>query len=39
MAGPNLFRGSTVHKEEENLSIMDKMAGPNVTFVQRVHCT
>ncbi len=25
-----LFRGSTVHKEEDNLSIVDKMAGPNV---------
>ncbi len=23
-----LFRGSTVHKEEDNLSIVDKMAGP-----------
>ncbi len=27
-----LFRGSTVHKEEDNLSIEDKMAGPNVSF-------
>ncbi len=27
-----LFRGSTVHKEEDNLSIVDKMAGPNVSF-------
>ncbi len=27
-----LFRGSTVHKEEDNLiSIVDKMAGPNVS--------
>ncbi len=25
-----LFRGSTVHKEEDNLSIVDKMADPNV---------
>ncbi len=25
-----LFRGSTVHKEEDNLFIVDKMAGPNV---------
>ncbi len=31
-----LFRGSTVHKEEDNLSIVDKMAGPNVSFIQRV---
>ncbi len=23
-----LFRSSTVHKEEDNLSIVDKMAGP-----------
>ncbi len=23
-----LFRDSTVHKEEDNLSIVDKMAGP-----------
>ncbi len=34
-----LFRGSTVHKEEDNLSIVDKMAGPNVSFTQRFHCT
>ncbi len=34
-----LFRGSTVHKEEDNLSIVDKMAGPNVSFIQRFHCT
>ncbi len=33
-----LFRGSTVHKEEDNLSIVDKMAGPNVSFIQRLHC-
>ncbi len=33
-----LFRGSTVHKEEDNLSIVDKMAGPNVSFIQSVHC-
>ncbi len=26
-----LFRGSTVHKEEDNLSIVDKIAGPNVS--------
>ncbi len=32
-----LFRGSTVHKEEDNLSIVDKMAGPNVSFIQRLH--
>ncbi len=25
-----VFRGSTVHKEEDNLSIVDKMADPNV---------
>ncbi len=31
-----LFRGSTVHKEEDNLSIVDEMAGPNVSFIQRV---
>ncbi len=34
-----LFRGSTVHKEEDNLSIVDKMAGPNVSFIQRFYCT
>ncbi len=34
-----LFRGSTVHKEEDNLSIVDKMAGPKVSFIQRFHCT
>ncbi len=28
-----LFRGSTVHKEEDNLSIVDKMAGPYVSFI------
>ncbi len=33
-----LFRGSTVHKEEDNLSIVDKMAGPNVSFIQRMPC-
>ncbi len=33
-----LFRGSTVHKEEDNLSIVDKMASPNVSFIQRVYC-
>ncbi len=32
-----LFRDSTVHKEEDNLSIVDKMAGPNVSFIQRFH--
>ncbi len=32
-----LFRGSTVHKEADNLSIVDKMAGPNVSFIQRFH--
>ncbi len=26
-------------REEDNLSIVDKMAGPNVSFIQRVHCT
>ncbi len=26
-----LFGNSTVHKEEDNLSIVDKMAGPNVS--------
>ncbi len=34
-----LFRGSIVHKEEDNLSILDKMADPNVSFIQRFHCT
>ncbi len=34
-----LFRGSTVHKEDDSLSIVDKMAGPNVSFIQRFHCT
>ena len=34
-----LLGGSTVHKEEDNLSIVDKMAGPNVSFIQRFHCT
>ena len=34
-----LFRGSTVHKEEDKLYIVDKMAGPNVSFIQRLHCT
>ena len=34
-----LFRSSTVHKEEDNLSIVDQMAGPNVSFIQRFHCT
>ncbi len=33
-----LFRGSTVHKEEDSLSIMDKMAGSNVSFIQRFIC-
>ncbi len=33
-----LFRGSTVHKEKDNLSIVDKMVGPNVSFIQRFHC-
>ncbi len=33
-----LFRGSTVHKEEDNLSIVDEMAGPKVSFIQRFHC-
>ncbi len=33
-----LFRGSTVHKEEDRLSIVDEMAGTKVTFIQRVHC-
>ncbi len=28
-----LFRGSTAHKEEDNLSIVDKMAGPNVASI------
>ncbi len=28
-----LLGGSTVHKEEDNLSIVDKMAGPNVSFI------
>ena len=32
-----LFRGSTVHKEEDNLSIVDKVAGPNVSFIGRFH--
>ncbi len=32
-------RCSTVHKEEDNLSIVDEMAGPNVSFIQRFHCT
>ncbi len=27
-----LFRGSTVHKEEDNLSIVDKMAGPFISI-------
>ncbi len=26
-------------REEDNLSIVDKMAGPNVSFIQGVHCT
>ncbi len=30
-----LFR---VHEEEDNFSIVDEMAGPNVSFIQRVHC-
>ncbi len=34
-----LFRGSTVHKEEDNLSIVDEMAGPKLSFTQRFHCT
>ncbi len=34
-----LFGGSSVNKEEDNLSIVDKMAGPNVSFIQRFHCT
>ncbi len=33
-----LFGGSTVHKEEDNLSIVDKMAGPKVSFIRRFHC-
>ncbi len=33
-----LFRGSTVHKEEDSLSIVDKMAGPNVSLIQRFIC-
>ncbi len=33
-----LFRGSTVHKEEDNLSIVDKTAGPNVSSIQRFQC-
>ncbi len=32
-----LFRGSTVHKEEDNLSIVDEMTGPKVSFIQRFH--
>ncbi len=31
-----LFRGSTVHKEEDKLSIVDEMAGPNVSFISEV---
>ncbi len=34
MAGPNVSC-STVHKEEDNLSIVDEMAGANVSFIQR----
>ncbi len=26
-------------REEDNLSIVDKMAGPNVSFIRRFHCT
>ncbi len=33
----SLFRGSTVHKEEDNLSIVDK--NPNVFFIRRFHST
>ncbi len=25
-------------REEDNLSIVDKMAGPNVSFIQRLPC-
>ncbi len=26
-------------REEDNLSIMDERAGPNVSFTRRFHCT
>ncbi len=26
-------------QEEDNLSIVDQIAGPNVSFIQRFHCT
>ncbi len=26
-------------REEDNLSIVDEIAGPNVSFIQRLHCT
>ncbi len=32
-----IFRGSTVHKEEDNLSIVDETASPNVSYIQRFH--
>ncbi len=34
-----LFGGSTVyvHKEEDNLSIVDERASPNVSFIRRFH--
>ncbi len=25
-------------REEDNLSIVDKTAGPDVSFIQRLHC-
>ncbi len=29
----------TVHKEEDSLSIVDEIAGPKVSVIQRIHCT
>ncbi len=33
-----LLGGSNVHKEEDNLSIVDEMAGPDVSFIGRFPC-
>ncbi len=32
-----LLGGSTVHKEEDNLSILDKTASPNESIIRRLH--
>ena len=36
----NLYSGNTfLPLKEDNLSIMDKMIRPNVSVIQRFHCT